>query len=205
MAHKTDNQMIANTHNAARYFTENRHVAWVLFVFTILWGVYAYATMPKRKDPEIPVRVAAALLSWPGATAANMEERVTRVVERKLAENSFIERIESTSRAGVGVVTIMLDENVKDTDKQYDDIWLKLQGITGLPEGASVEFLKDFGDTSALMMTVASPRASEAEIALRARDIERALQKSRSQLQDSSGRAALVACFPQSIDPHDFA
>jgi multidrug efflux pump subunit AcrB len=98
--------MIKKTRNTARFFTENRHISWVLLVFTILWGVFSYLTMPKRKDPEIPVRVAAAVLSWPGAKAENVEERFTRVVERKLAENSKIERIESTTRAGVAVVTM---------------------------------------------------------------------------------------------------
>src|SRR5262245_23899451 len=108
MAHQSDSEMIKKTHNGARFFTENRHITWVLLVFTILWGVYGYLTMPKRKDPDIPVRVAAAVLTWPGASAENVEDRVTRVVERKLAENSKIEKIESTTRASVAVVTIQL-------------------------------------------------------------------------------------------------
>src|SRR5437773_7201059 len=113
MAHKSDQEMIQKTHNTARFFTENPHIAWVLLVFTLLWGIFSYEKMSKRKDPDIPVRVAAAVLSWPGATAENVEERVTRVVERKLAENSKIERIESTTRAAVAVVTMVLDESVK--------------------------------------------------------------------------------------------
>lgn len=73
--------------------------------------------------------MAAAILSWPGATAENVEQRVTRPVERKLVENARIERIESTTRSGVSVVTIMLDQSVKETGKEFDDIWLKLSTI----------------------------------------------------------------------------
>jgi len=126
MSHKSDREMIEKTHNTARFFTESPHVSWVLLVFTILWGVFGFLTMPNRKDPEIPVRVAAALLSWPGATAENVEDRVTRPVERKLAENSRIEKIESTTRASVAVVTITLDKTVTETAKEFDDLWLKL-------------------------------------------------------------------------------
>lgn len=61
MPHKSDNEIIQTTHNTARFFTENRHVAWTVLVAVALWGVYGYATMPKRKDPDIPVRVAVAL------------------------------------------------------------------------------------------------------------------------------------------------
>src|SRR5262245_6630225 len=167
MAHKPEKEMIARTHNTARFFTENRHISWVLLVGTILWGVFGYATMPKRKDPEIPVRSAVALVSWPGATAENVEDRVTRLVERKLAENTKIEKLESTTRAGIAVVTITLDKTVPDTAQEFDDIWLKLESLKGLPDGASMEFKKDFGDVSALMLTVASPRSSEVEVQLR--------------------------------------
>jgi len=201
----SDEEMIKKTRNTARFFTENPHISWVLLVFTILWGVFSYASMPKRKDPEIPVRVAAAVLNWPGATAKDVEERVTRVVERKLAENSKIERIESTTRSGVAVVTMLLDENVKETGKEFDDIWLKLSSLSTLPEGASLEFLKDFGDTSALMLTVASPRASGVEIQLRAERVEAAIRAARGAGAESPERATLVGCFPYSLDDRELS
>src|SRR5215467_6164704 len=109
MAHRSESDLIAKTHNTARFFTENRHISWVLLVGTILWGIYSYLTMPKRKDPDIPVRAAVALASWPGASAEDVEERVTRLVEETVAENTSIEKLESTSRAGGAVITITLD------------------------------------------------------------------------------------------------
>src|SRR6185369_12012078 len=122
--------------------------------------------------------------------AENVEERFTRVVERKLAENSKIERIESTTRAGVAVVTIMLDEGTKETGKEFDDIWLKLSSLNNLPEGASMEFMKDFGDTSALMLTVASPRASAIEIQLRAQKVQAAIRGARQDAAAGGGARA---------------
>jgi hypothetical protein len=56
-------------------------------------------------------------------------------------------------------VTFELDEfHVKNPDKEFDDIGIKLAQIADLPDGAGpVQYIKDFGDTSALMLTVASP------------------------------------------------
>jgi multidrug efflux pump subunit AcrB len=198
--------MIDKTRNTARFFTEHRHISWVLLVGTILWGFFGYSTMSKRKDPDVPVRVAAALVSWPGATAENVEDRATRLVEQELAQNSKIEKLESTTRAGVAVVTISLDQRVDDTAKEFDDIWLKLQSLRGLPDGASVQFVKDFGDVSALMLTVSSPPASGAEVDLRARQVENAIRETRAARPPPASGAAvtLLACFPSSISIDDF-
>src|SRR5688572_672072 len=106
--HKSDRELVEKTHNTARYFTENRHVAWMVLIGTVLWGVYAYFAMPKRKDPEIPVRVAAVIATWPGASAQKVEERLTRRIEEKIAENSRVDRIDSTTRSGNAILTITL-------------------------------------------------------------------------------------------------
>ena len=62
MSHgRSPSELIATTHNTARFFTENRHIAWVLLVATVCFGIFSYIQMPKRKDPEFPLTFAAAL------------------------------------------------------------------------------------------------------------------------------------------------
>jgi multidrug efflux pump len=58
-------------HSVARFFVENRHVSWVLLIGVVAWGVWAYRAMPKRKDPDIPVRQVAVITPWPGQSAEN--------------------------------------------------------------------------------------------------------------------------------------
>ena len=198
--HKSDREIIDKTHNTARFFTENRHISWVLLVAVVLWGVYGYMKMPKRKDPEIPVRIAAALTPWPGASAEKVEDLVTRKLEAKAAENAKVKKIESISRTGLSVIYIELVEGLPETGKEFDDIRLKLDDVSrSLPQGAGpVQFIKDFGDTEALMLTVASPKADDIEISLRAKQIQSAIETVRTGARGS--RVTLVACVPQSID-----
>jgi multidrug efflux pump subunit AcrB len=127
MAH--DELTIAKTHNTARFFTENRHVAWVLLGATLLWGVFGYLRMPKLKDPEVPVTLAAAVVVWPGASAERVEQLVARRLEEKIAENSQVTRIESISRSSIAVVLVKLDERVADTGREFVDITQKLPDI----------------------------------------------------------------------------
>ena len=69
MAHINDAIAIKETHNVARFFTENRAISWVLMIAVFLWGYVGYSDMPKRKDPNIPLNLASIVTPWPGKTA----------------------------------------------------------------------------------------------------------------------------------------
>ena len=61
MAHDGKSLEELGRHNTARFFTENRHVSWVLLIAVVVWGIYGYLNIPQRKDPDIPVRLAVAI------------------------------------------------------------------------------------------------------------------------------------------------
>jgi multidrug efflux pump subunit AcrB len=194
-----DQKLVREKKNTARYFTERRQVSWVLLIGTVVWGVFAYIRMPKAKDPLVPVRVAVATCIWPGATAEKMEQLVTRKIEQKMAENSKVEKIESISRTSTSIVYVTLNESVVDRGKELDDIKGKLDSIRDLPQGAQpINFIKDFGDTSALLLTVASPQVNDVELELRARAIAHAIGAVRP--AGAKDRATLVVAFPPSIN-----
>src|SRR5499426_1296696 len=205
--HRSDAEIINKTRNTSRYFVETRQISWVLLVATCLWGVFGYLSMPQRKDPEVQVRTAVALTPWRGASAEKVEQLITKRIETAMASNAKVTKIESLSRTGLSVVYLDLDENLNETGKDLDDIKLKLDGIHDLPQGAGpINFIKDFGDTAALMLTVASPKASDLEIELRAKAIQPVIEQARAQApfvappsgEDARGRVAFIACLPQS-------
>src|SRR5262250_1690130 len=212
MAHKSDAEMIEKGSNTARFFVEHRQIAWILLIGTVVWGWYGYKSMPQRKDPDIPVRVAVAVTPWPGVQAQQVEQLVTRPIEEKIAENSSIHPgtaadygIRSVTLPGLSIVYVQLAENVKDTKRQFSDINLKLNALTNsLPKGAGpIQFQSDFGDTAALMLTVASPPADEVEIALRAESVKKAIAAARPTKagKASAPRVTALYCFPRSVSP----
>jgi len=200
---RRDQEIVAHTRNTARYFTENRHIAWVALIATFAWGIYGYGRMAKSKDPVVEVRIAAAACIWPGAEAEKVEQLVTRKIEQKLAENASVEKIESISRTGVSIVYVVLKESVVDRAKEWDNIQGRLDSIHNLPQGAGpIQFQRDFGDTTTLMLTVASPKVNDIELQLRAAAVAQAITAVRAGARSGPGesRATIVISFPSDIN-----
>ncbi|HXE73143.1 MAG TPA: efflux RND transporter permease subunit, partial [Candidatus Nitrosotenuis sp.] len=198
---KSDEEIVRTTHNLSRFCVENPQISLVLLVLTLLWGLGGFYGMPQRKDPEIPVRTAAILVPWPGNGAVKVEEQITQAIEKTVSQNAWVETVESVSRTGLSTVFITLDDRLDDTATQLDDIGLKLNAIGDLPPGAGpVIFLKDFGDTAALMLTVASPPFSALEVDIRARPIQQKIEEVRRRHPPPAGeegqRVTLVCCWP---------
>jgi multidrug efflux pump subunit AcrB len=189
-----------NGRNIARFFTQNRQIAWVALFATLAWGVFGYLNMPKRKDPDIPVRVALAICPWPGISADKVEQLVTRKIEQAVTGNSKVDRVESTTQDNISVVTVRLLDNIENTQQEFQDIGQRLAQIDDLPQGAGpITWISDFGDTAALMLTVASPPVPDLEIELRARGVRGAIEEEHR--GDTTGRVTLLYCYPASISP----
>src|SRR6266852_2206053 len=210
MAHRSGQVRIEKTRNLPRFFVENPQVSWVLLVGVLVWGWFGYHSMPQRKDPDIPVRVAVTSCSWSGATAQQVEQFVTRQIEDAVAENKTIHPgtaadygIRSVSIPGYAYVYVQLAEDVSDVKQQFSDINLKLNALNSqLPPGAGpISFQSDFGDTAALMLTIASPKADSVEIDIRARAIESAIQTVRAakKYKEQGAPVTIVYSFPQSL------
>src|SRR2546427_5253194 len=210
MAYKNDQYRIEKTHNAPRFFVEHPQVSWVLLMGVLVWGWFGYHSMPQRKDPAIPVRVAVAFCSWPGATAQQVEQFVTRPIEDAVAENKTIHPgtasdygVRYVSLPGAAYVYVQLAENVSDVKRQFSDINLKLNALNSqLPQGAGpISFQSDFGDTAALMLTIASPKADQIEIDVRAQAIQSAIQSVRAKRKytEHDVPVTIVYSFPRSI------
>jgi multidrug efflux pump subunit AcrB len=209
VAHKSDSDLIARCHNTARFFVENRILSWAALVACMGWGIYGFISMPQRKDPDIPVRVAVVACQWPGATAQQVEQLITRPIEQVIAQNKTIHApapddfgIQSLSLPGVSFVTLQLAPDVRDSREQLSDINLKLEILDGrLPQGAGpIQFQSEFGDTAALMLTVASPRTDAVEVQARSMAIAKAIDAARAVAgRGGPGAVSLVFCYPMGM------
>ena len=203
MPHTENNQSIRNMRNLARFFTEQRHIAWVSLGAVMLWGVYGLHNMPQRKDPDIPVRQAMIIVPWQGTTAEEVEQLVTKKVEQAIALNQWVTEIKSASRTGSAMIQFELAEKGGyDRDKELDDVKIRLDAIHDLPQGAGpILYIKDFGDTSALMLTVASPPADQAQVASVSKLVETRIREVRRGLTSASQpRYSVVVVYPKSMD-----
>ncbi|WP_445354455.1 efflux RND transporter permease subunit [Microbulbifer sp. EKSA008] len=193
--------------NTARFFVDNPSISAALLVTILVWGVVAYLFMPKSKDPDIPVRIAVATTHWRGQSAVRVEELVTRKVEEAIAQSEYLHEpdsrtfaIKSLTLNGVSIVQAQLAPKT-DVTKAFNDLNLKLiDAQQQLPSGASkISLNSEFGDTAAILLSVASPRAGPTEITLRAEDIREGISEVRGQESNSKGRVSIVVALPLSL------
>jgi len=202
---KSDADYIKSTSNLARFCVNNPSVAIVFLLIAMGIGFLGYRSMPQRKDPDIPIRQAAVQVPWPGNTPMQIELQVTKKIEDICATNKNFKKIESTVQPGLSITYIELEDSIKDADKEFDDIGIKLiNAAPSLPQGAGpIYYIKDFGDTAALMLTVASPPLSNVEIEARATPIVERINKTRAKRKikkDPGVPYTIVYCYPKNAD-----
>ncbi len=190
----------------SQYFVYKRPIAWTLLIFTCLWGAYAYLAMPQRQDPLIQIRSGVVLTNYPGAGAVEVEQEVSRKVEKKLAENPAVEHVRSISRQNLSVVFVDLYDTTKNAEAIWQDLDNKLSSMTDLPavggQPLRPRLDKDFGDTVAIMLTISSPPISDLEVEQRGAVITRRLIKERADRPEAlrSRRYSGVLVHPSTVD-----
>ena len=81
---------------------------WLIMLACILGGVIGVNTIGQLEDPPYPVKQAYIFTSYPGASAEEVEQEVTEVVESSLQELPYVRFISSKSVAGLSEVMIEL-------------------------------------------------------------------------------------------------
>lgn len=188
--------------NLARVFAEKPQIGWVALVAVLVWGGVSYVKMPQRKDPEVKIKTAVINTVWPGATAEDVEQFVSRPLELLAGQVARVDVITSTSRAGRSTVFVTLEDSVRPSmvAPVWDDLRARLDTLKGLPATAQRPILNsNFGDTATVVFSVASPLADPLEVSLRAELIRRVVEPRRALA--GGARETTVIIFPDGVDP----
>jgi multidrug efflux pump len=102
---------------------DNRTSVFVLAFLILFMGITAYQSMPKESFPEITQPTIYVGLMYPGNSPVDMENLVTRPIEKEINTISGIDNISSTSVEGYStiVVEFNLDEDVSQALQEVKD------------------------------------------------------------------------------------
>jgi multidrug efflux pump subunit AcrB len=78
----------------------------IIVIASILMGVFAVLQLPREEEPQIKVPMIDVFVSMPGAAADEVENRVTRPMEKLLWEIPDVEYLYSTSEDGGAMVIV---------------------------------------------------------------------------------------------------
>lgn len=134
----------------------------VILVVTALvcFGIYALDKMNKNEFPNFTVREGLVVAVCPGFTSEQMSDEVLRNLEDYIFSYKEVNKKKTHSRCtnGMVIVFVELDDRISNTDT----FWNKFQANLGkakanMPKSVlAVEALTDFGDTSALLISLSS-------------------------------------------------
>lgn len=125
----------------ARAFIDSKLTPLIILT-SILLGVGAVLKLPREEEPQIKVPMVDVMVSMPGSSAKELEERVTRPMEKLLWEIAGVEYIYSISRPGESLVIVRfkVGEDIEDSLVKLNQ---KLQqNFDRIPYGVSYPLIK---------------------------------------------------------------
>jgi multidrug efflux pump subunit AcrB len=143
----------------ARAFIDSKLTP-LLILTSVLLGLAAVWLLPREEEPQIKVPMIDVLVSMPGAGSKEIEERVTRPMEKLLWEIPGVEYVYSTSRPGESLVIVRF---VVGSSAEQSVVRLnqKLQSnFDRIPHGVSQPLIKvrSIDDVPILALTFHSER-----------------------------------------------
>ena len=143
----------------AHYFINSKLTPLVM-LFAILLGAFAVLKTPREEEPQIIVPMMDVFVEMPGASAKEVEERVTTPMERLIWEIPGVEYVYSTSSPGQSMVIVRYKVGEKEEDsivKLYNKLYSHFDLI---PPGASKPLIKprSIDDVPVLALTFWSDR-----------------------------------------------
>lgn len=125
-----------------RYFARHPTAANLVMGAIIALGALTLLRMNRAVFPDFEIPAVQIVTVYPGASASEVEDAVVDRIERQLETLQGVKRIESISRDGTGVVTILLDETADPADVRTD-IETELDLIENLPDLADDPVIKE--------------------------------------------------------------
>jgi len=138
----------------------------VISLLLIAFGLVAFDRLPLREYPDIDPPVVSVDTTYPGASAAVVETRITQVVEDRISGVSGIKFISSVSEDGRSRITVEFDIG-SDVDAAANDIRDRVAGVLdNLPDEADPPDIQkvDTNDDVIMWLNLTSDRMSVLEL-----------------------------------------
>ena len=166
-------------------FSIKRPVFTIVTMFlVIILGAVSFLRIPVTLIPELNPPVAVVVSSYPGASATEVSEKLTKPLENSLSTAPGLKTIQTSSQEGANFVLLMFDWSTKIDDVQMD-IMQRIDQVP-VPEGANAPRFLKF-DPAQFPVIQLSLRATDAES-----DIRLLAEKLEQELRRTQGVASVT-------------
>lgn len=146
--------------NFVEWAMHYRQIVILIFTCLVAFGIYSLPGMKKNEFPDFTVRQGIVVAVAPGVPSDEMAEQVTKPLENYIFTYKEVKKAKTFSKSRDGITYIQVELNDEVNDK--DEFWSKFKhGVADfkaqLPANVlAIKVMDDFGDTSALLITMES-------------------------------------------------
>ncbi len=137
----------------------------LVFVAIAIFGLFSLSRLPIDLMPDIETNMIMVMETYPGASAEDIENNVTRPLENTLNSVNYLKHITSQSKENYAIITLEFEFGY-DIDDLTNDVRDKLDMVSStLPDGAGNPIIFKFS-TDMIPILVLSAQAKESVPAL---------------------------------------
>ena len=154
--------------NLGRASIEKSVITTTLSLVLLVVGWISFGNLSRLEDPEFTIKEAIITTTYPGASAEEVEQEVSDVIERAVQELGQLWRVESTSTRGVSSIkAVMRDQyDAERLPQVFDELRRKVTDYQSqLPPGAGPSSVNDdYGDTYGVYLVLTGEGYTFAEL-----------------------------------------
>lgn len=162
-------------------FLKNHVLANLTFVLVLVIGLMAYDQLPRQQDPTINFNWIIINTVLPGASASDVERKVTDPLEDALRKLQDVKFMSSNSRESISSILIRFEDiSTRLFDKRVNDLRREIQNQQDeLPAAAEDPFILEITSANAYPSATLAVigEAHDEQLRIQARNIEKGLEQ----------------------------
>jgi multidrug efflux pump subunit AcrB len=165
--------------NIAELSIKKSTITWVLTILMVVGGAFSFFNLAWLEDPEFTIKDAVIMTPYPGASAAEVEEEVTNVLEKAIQELGQLKYVESRSSRGMSQIKVKIQDkyDASSLPQVWDAMRRKVNDYQGqLARGAGPANVNDdFGDVYGVYAAITGEGYTDKELYEYAKFLQREL------------------------------
>ncbi|MGA8172195.1 MAG: efflux RND transporter permease subunit [Methylocystis sp.] len=150
--------------NLSKWAVSRPALTLFLMIAVALGGLMSYFKLGRAEDPSFTIKVANVTAAWPGSSAKEMRDQVGDLMEKKLQELPYLDRIDTYAKPGFLAMSVTFKDTMPPSLVQpmFYQLRKKLQDVSGeLPPGVRGPTVNDeYGDVDSVLYAVTGEGAN---------------------------------------------
>ena len=116
-----------------KFFLENHKLTIILSLMMVFFGLMGLMRINAESYPSVNFAMAQIETRYDGATAKDVETKITKPIEDKIREVSGLKDVRSVSKSGLSRIFVRVDMDNEDEDEVLDELQKAVDSVSDLP------------------------------------------------------------------------